>query len=89
MNKRRKKVGYLVKLLMFTYLAVGIGVILAHKVLAGVLYIVLISTAFLIIAYAWCARCPCWTGACTHIWFGSLYTCGGRSNEYCYVHSIG
>jgi len=71
-DKRKRTAGYLVNLLMFAYLAIGVGVTLAHSVLAGILYVVLIPIAFLVVAYAWCARCPCRLNACTHIWVGKL-----------------
>jgi hypothetical protein len=66
--------GYATNLLMLAYLTIGMVVVTGHSILLGIAYIVLILLSFLCVAYSWCAKCPCRTHACTHIWLGKLAT---------------
>jgi len=69
---RKKAAGYVVNLLMLAYLGLGVWVVMRDSIFWGILYIVLIGLSFFVVAYAWCAKCPCRSGACTHIWVGKL-----------------
>ena len=69
---RKKAAGYVVNLLMLAYLGLGVWVVARASIFLGVLYIVLIGLSFVVVAYAWCAKCPCRSGGCTHIWVGKL-----------------
>ena len=69
---RKRAAGYVVNLLMFAYLGLGVWVVTRNSIFLGILYIVLIGLSFVVVAYAWCTKCPCRLGACTHIWVGKL-----------------
>ncbi len=64
--------GYIINLLMMTYLALGVSVVLRHSVPLGILYVVIILVSFVAIAYAFCAKCACRHHSCTHLWLGKL-----------------
>lgn len=64
--------GTIVNALMLAYLALGMSVVLSYSVPVGVLYVVLIALSFILVAYSWCAKCPCRLRSCTHIWLGRL-----------------
>ena len=69
---RKKAAGYVVNLLMLAYLGLGVWVVMRDSIFWGTLYIVLMGLSFVAVAYAWCAKCPCRSEACTHIWVGKL-----------------
>lgn len=56
---RKRVAGYVVNLLMLAYLGLGVWVVMCHSVLWGAVYIALIGFSFIVVAYAWCAKCPC------------------------------
>lgn len=68
----RRVVGYLVNLLMFVYLTLGMVMVLSSNVYLGLLYGAIIAASFLSIAYAWCSKCVCRFHGCTHLWLGKL-----------------
>jgi hypothetical protein len=93
---RKKAAGYAINLLMLAYLGLGVWVVIRTSIFWGVLYIVLIGLSFVVVAYAWCAKCPCRSGACTHIWVGKLtkflprrkpgkYTAGDWAGQVIYL----
>lgn len=70
--KKRRAAGYSINLLMTLYLALGVGVIVCDSLAFGLLYLALIALGFLAVAYSWCAKCPCRSGGCAHLWLGKL-----------------
>ena len=70
--RKRILAGYIINLLMFVYLALGVAVVLRHSVSLGILYVVIIFLSLLTVAYSMCSKCACRFDACTHLWLGKL-----------------
>jgi hypothetical protein len=97
MRKNNKIIaGYIINLLMLSYLTLGVVLVLRNNVSLGIVYIAVIGFSFILCAYFWCGKCPCRLNACTHLWLGKLtkflpqrtpgeYTFGDKVGTWLYI----
>jgi hypothetical protein len=58
--------------LLCAALAIALGAIFPHSVAFGALYILITALCTLIMAYSYCAKCPCRHAGCGHVIFGRI-----------------